>query len=112
RSIEEFMTPKRSCFILFCPVRAVVGCKFIEQLLAFVLCVRNLHCVPAHTDSSNRACRRILLRVPMGTSSDSLPGTVTLPALVACLNCRWLPFWDTCSHPSLVSNRTTSRTFM
>ena len=33
----------------------------------------------------------------MGTSSDSLPGTVTLPALVACLNCRWLPFWDTCS---------------
>ena len=37
---------------------------------------------------SSPACRRILLSVPMGTSSNSLPGTVILPALVACLHCR------------------------
>src|SRR5215813_13476063 len=112
RSVEEFMAPKRPWFVLLSPVRAMVSGEFVEQLLAFLFRVGYLECVLAHIYFSSPACRKILLSVPMGTSSDSLPGTVTLPALVACLHCRWLPFCDTCSHLPLVSKRTTSRTFM
>ena len=35
-------TPKRSYFIMFFPVRAMVRCEFVEQLLAFVLRVWDL----------------------------------------------------------------------
>src|ERR1044071_1447950 len=37
---------------------------------------------------SNPACFMMLLKVPGGTSSLGLPGTVTMPALTGCLNCR------------------------
>jgi len=53
----------------------------------------------------------MLFKVPGGTSSDGLPGTVTLPGFMGWRNCRWLPFWVTCTHPSVVNRRMTSRTF-
>lgn len=49
--------------------------------------------------------------VPFGMSSPKLPLTVTRPALVGCLDCRWLPSVFTRVHPSPSSNRMTSRTF-
>ena len=45
-------------------------------------------------------CLRILFNKPGGKSSLGLPGTVTRPGLLACLNCRWLPRVVTRYHPS------------
>src|SRR5487761_115678 len=58
------------------------------------------------------ACFKILLSVPGGTSRLGLPATVTVPGLLECLNCRWLPFVRTSFHPSRSSSCITSRNFM
>src|ERR687887_2495272 len=105
------MATERPWFVLLSPVGATVSDQLVDELLAFLFCGALGHLL-THTYFSNPACRRILLSVPVGRSSDILPGTVTLPGLVACLNCRWLPFWDTWTQPSLSNSRTTSRTFM
>ena len=54
----------------------------------------------------------MLFKVPGAKSSLGLPGTVTRPALVGCLNWRWLPRVVTRNQPSLSSIRSTSLTFM
>src|SRR5438094_10625894 len=46
------------------------------------------------------ACLRILVSVAGCKSLLGLPGTVTRPGLLGCLNWRWLPRIATCSHPS------------
>src|SRR5579883_3185240 len=56
-------------------------------------------------------CLRILFNVPGAKSSLGLPGTVTRPGLVRCLNWRWLPRLATKYHPSSASNRNMSDTF-
>jgi hypothetical protein len=66
-------------------VTPMVAAKRIDQLLAFVFRVEPLKCLLTHAYFSSPACRRILLSVPMGTSSDILPGTVTLPGLSVCV---------------------------
>ena len=43
-AVEEFMAPKRPRFVLFSPARAMIGGKFVEQLLAFVFYLRCLDC--------------------------------------------------------------------
>lgn len=57
------------------------------------------------------ACRLTDANVPLGMSSPKLPLTVTRPAFVGCLNCRWLPRVTTSIQPSCSSSRITSRTF-
>ena len=58
------------------------------------------------------ACRRILLRVPIASSSPECPATVTNPGFAGCLNCLWLPRIRTWYQPSASSNRMTSLIFM
>ena len=57
------------------------------------------------------ACLRMLFKVPGASSSLGLPGTVTRPDLVGCLNCRWLPRVTTRYQPSSPSIRSISATF-
>jgi hypothetical protein len=64
-----------------------------------------------HPCSFNPACLRMLLSVPGANSSPGLPGTVTRPGLLGCLNCRWLPLVLTNCQPSCSINLVTSRTF-
>ncbi len=49
-------------------------------------------------------CFRILLSVPGAKSSLGLPGTVTRPAFVGCLNWRWLPRVATRYQPSALEH--------
>ena len=58
------------------------------------------------------ACFSTLLSVPAGTSADSLPATVTVPAFEGCRNCRWLPRCRTCTQPSTSSCLIRSRTLV
>jgi len=53
----------------------------------------------------------MLFKVPGAMSSLALPGTVTRPALLACLYCRWLPRVATSRQPSFSIVRITSATF-
>src|SRR5262245_49331575 len=53
----------------------------------------------------------MLLRVPLGTSSEGCPATVTRPGLVGCFNRRWLPFVTTTSQPASASILSRSRAF-
>src|SRR5262245_21509927 len=55
--------------------------------------------VPHRYSSANPACFQMLLRVLTGTSTPSLPATVTRPGLAACLNCRCPPFDRIRYHP-------------
>src|SRR5207253_3836538 len=48
-------------------------------------------------------CLRILFKRPGGKSSLGLPGTVTRPRFVGCLNWRWLPRVATKNQPSRLS---------
>ncbi len=57
------------------------------------------------------ACFRMLFSVPGANSSLGLPGTVTRPGLIGCLNWRWLPFIATSAQPSSASKRSISLTF-
>lgn len=49
--------------------------------------------------------------VPMGKSRFGC-GTVTRPGRSGCLNCQWLPFVETCTHPAFSIARMTARLFM
>jgi hypothetical protein len=60
---------------------------------------------------ANPACLTMVPTVPLANSSPSRPGTVTVPGFDGCRNCRWLPTWRTCIHPSSRSSRTISLTF-
>ena len=57
-------------------------------------------------------CLRILFNVPGARSSLGFPATVTRPPFVGCLNCLWLPRVATSIHPSSLSIRSTSLTFI
>lgn len=65
----------------------------------------DLHCL-------SPACLRMLFNVPGARSSPACPATVTSPGLTGCLNCWWLPRVRTRYHPSSVSRRRRSRTFI
>src|SRR5260370_14652503 len=60
--------------------------------------------------SSRPACRRMLFNVPACKSALSLPGTVTRPFLILCVNWRWLPLVATRVHPSSSRRRMISFT--
>src|SRR2546422_3010020 len=51
------------------------------------------------------ACFSMAFNVPGGTSRLGLPATVTVPGLLGCLYCRWLPRVRTSRHPSSVRSR-------
>jgi len=57
------------------------------------------------------ACFSIAFKVPGGTSKLGLPATVTVPGLLACLYCRWLPRVRASRQPSPSSRRISSPTF-
>src|SRR5205807_2189654 len=112
RPVKQFMAAEGARLERLGPVGTVLGCQLAEPPLAILLQFRDLARACGHVHSSIPACRRILFKVPRGRSSESLPGTVTLPDLLGCRNCLWLPFWAIWTHPSAVSRRITSRTFI
>src|SRR5437660_2730817 len=57
------------------------------------------------------ACLSMAFNVPGGTSRLGLPTTVTVPGLLECLYCRWLPRVRASRHPSSARSRITSPTF-
>src|SRR3990170_2899207 len=68
------------------------------------------HCHP-YFSFERPACFSMAFNVPGGTSRLGLPATVTVPGLLGCLYCRWLPRVRASRHPSSVSNRISSPTF-
>src|SRR5437667_3564068 len=57
------------------------------------------------------ACLSMAFNVPGGTSRLGLPATVTVPGLLGCLSCRWLPRVRASCHPSSARSRSSSPTF-
>ena len=57
-------------------------------------------------------CLKILFNVPGARSSLGFPATVTRPGFEGCLNCLWLPRVATRVHPSSLSIRSISLTFI
>src|SRR5262249_18440424 len=57
------------------------------------------------------ACFSMSFKVPGGISRLGWPATVTMPGLVACLYCRWLPRVRASRQPSFSRSRINSPTF-
>jgi hypothetical protein len=84
--IEQLMTAERSGFVAIDPIRTLLGVEFGDSSLSILLDgFTRGHSVRAHWFSPSPACFQMLLSVPSGTSSDILPGTVTLPGFDGCL---------------------------
>src|SRR5713101_6404477 len=69
------------------------------------------HSRPPHFSRLSPACFSMAFKVPGGTSKLGFPATVTVPGLLACLYCRWLPRGRASRHPSSSRSRTSSPTF-
>lgn len=82
RSVEEFMASKRPWFVLLSPVRAMVRCEFVEQLLAFLFRVGHLESVlahiyfssPARRDTCSAAMHKPQPNAPVSATRAAAPG--------------------------------------
>lgn len=56
------------------------------------------------------ACFQMQFKINWSSVADGFSFTVTLPFLVGCLNCLWLPLWSARYQPSASSILITSET--